>query len=1222
MGDGKHREGVSSSCIAEAAFLHTSKPSSSQQSDEQWANGESRIAELLSHIQPNGHSELQRKAVADYVSGLVQKCLDCKVFRFGSVPLKTYLPDGDIDLTAFSSHQELRDSWALDVQTILEQELQRKDTDFTVSDVQCIHAEVKIVKCVVENIVVDISFNQLGGLCTLCFLEEVDRLIQKNHLFKRSIILVKAWCYYESRILGAHHALISTYALETLVLYIFNVFHSSLRGPLEVLFTFLDYFSKFDWENYCVTLWGPVPSAALPDLTDEPPLKDGSKLLLSKGFLEACSDLYDVFPKGGDIQARTFSRKYLNIVDPLRTNNNLGRSVSQANFHRIKKAFRTGACQLAEVFKAGDEDFLRCLKGFFSNTWERHQTGHRPDAPTSFSRLYEKSVYRTGCLEMPGDGGARCLFTPPEFKPSGLFSTEKINENENSSSPLSDSRTLMEVIRFGTAEDQCGGYLQSQDLKALHGFPQVKENQVHSCHNEITHLACPVIDRAPKTKVTMQSTLTCNMPIAVSTDSQLRTSSLRKTSLDADQSMEACKAPVSLTLSTSHRGQKERLDADMMKSWYSLETMQPIEVWESPLKKDSPGVYEGPWEGGQDAGTEKARKAVRDTFAVTHGQGSGHISFVRGKINRCDGSKISAGTTTISNNIKTCSISSASEELITSDTFMQKPPDFLFPESRDLLYAPFLPSNFPPVPSSSSSAVTSSPFPHLSTFSELDGERAQDLPCQAFKQAKPYQMRKETSEGPASEDVQSCANPMPQLHAVIVPQTPSEHQVFEEQKQYRLQPQQTWSQSKVDWEQSNMHLCAPNDQPTTSAEANGGNDESNIKRGGCVTGHMAIEAQQFSRTETIDEKLQPSIGHYYDAHHLSTSKANLDKFREGLGSVGAIEQQPFNSGQVFQSGMFGSSMASASLVHGGDNYIAQGPADLCSPTGAIPLVSYYNPFYPLFLVHSFSTYIPYEHEVFLDGVPRKKPPHEYHSFRRIAESTAAALSTRFASLSAEESGIDPPKDLLRSDLANHLQNLEFGRWCQEPVLQPLPKLPPTYHGGQGVSSVFPFQGSCNQMVDSSNSLVPVLIAAQNVGGMSHVVTGPGTSDIGQRQTQETTFLPVRNGVYRELKPLNPQIAQKLDQGPTKKKTHFSSTNLASAASALAASASCHGAYHSAPNIPAFANTAEEHGAIDPHFSNPLQSTGRVLPLLAGQLEFGSLGPIDITNFPCSKVGTK
>jgi hypothetical protein len=53
-----------------------------------------------------------------------------------------------------------------------------------------VHAQVKLLKCLVDNIVVDISFNQLGGLFTLNFLEEMDMQIGKNHLFKRSIILV------------------------------------------------------------------------------------------------------------------------------------------------------------------------------------------------------------------------------------------------------------------------------------------------------------------------------------------------------------------------------------------------------------------------------------------------------------------------------------------------------------------------------------------------------------------------------------------------------------------------------------------------------------------------------------------------------------------------------------------------------------------------------------------------------------------------------------------------------------------------------------------------------------------------------------------------------------------------------------------------------------------------------------------------------------------------
>lgn len=45
---------------------------------------------------------------------------------------------------------------------------------------------------------------------------------------------MKAWCYYESRLLGAHHGLISTYALETLVLYVFNKYHETIDSPLSV----------------------------------------------------------------------------------------------------------------------------------------------------------------------------------------------------------------------------------------------------------------------------------------------------------------------------------------------------------------------------------------------------------------------------------------------------------------------------------------------------------------------------------------------------------------------------------------------------------------------------------------------------------------------------------------------------------------------------------------------------------------------------------------------------------------------------------------------------------------------------------------------------------------------------------------------------------------------------------------------------------------------------
>ncbi|KHF99817.1 PAP-associated domain-containing 5 [Gossypium arboreum] len=248
---------------------------------ERWMKAEERTADLIACIQPDAPSAGRRNDVADYVQRLITKCFPCQVFTFGSVPLKTYLPDGDIDLMAFSKNQNLKDMWAHQVRDMLENEEKNENAEFRVKEVQYIQAE--------------------------------------NHLFKRSIILIKAWCYYESRILGAHHGLVSTYALETLVLYIFHVFNKSFSGPLEVAI-------KFDWENFCVSLWGPVPISSLPEITAELPRKDGGELLLSKYFLHTCSSRYAVCQEN---QGQPFVSKHFNVIDPLRINNNLGRSVSK-----------------------------------------------------------------------------------------------------------------------------------------------------------------------------------------------------------------------------------------------------------------------------------------------------------------------------------------------------------------------------------------------------------------------------------------------------------------------------------------------------------------------------------------------------------------------------------------------------------------------------------------------------------------------------------------------------------------------------------------------------------------------------------------------------------------------------------------------------------------------------------------------------------------------------
>ncbi|KAI4994182.1 hypothetical protein ZWY2020_029230 [Hordeum vulgare] len=341
------------------------------------ASAEVAAAEVVRRVQPTQASD-RRRAVVDHARRIVGTALGCEVFVFGSVPLKTYLPDGDIDLTVIGN-TSCGSTLIDDVYHILESGEENGDAEFEVKDLEHIDAEVRLIKCTIGNIIVDISFNQTGGLCAVSFLELVDRKVGKNHLFKRSIILIKGWCYYESRLLGAHHGLISTYALETLILYVFNLFHKSLHGPLEVLYRFLEYFSKFDWDKYCISLNGPVALSSLPNLIVEGLNVPGDDLLFDREFLDNSVEKASAPPRNSDARCSKFRVKCLNIIDPLKECNNLGRSVNRANFHRIRTAFSFGARKLGQILMLPPELIPDDIFAFFKNTLERNENGVRSD---------------------------------------------------------------------------------------------------------------------------------------------------------------------------------------------------------------------------------------------------------------------------------------------------------------------------------------------------------------------------------------------------------------------------------------------------------------------------------------------------------------------------------------------------------------------------------------------------------------------------------------------------------------------------------------------------------------------------------------------------------------------------------------------------------------------------------------------------------------------------
>lgn len=104
-------------------------------------------------------------------------------------------------------------------------------SSYSIKNVEFVNARTKLVHCVVNTIGVDITVNQVGAVLAASFLEEVDQLVGHNHLFKRSLLLVKCWCYHESMkyagvsILGSKYGFFSSYAVAVLLIHLFNKYH-------------------------------------------------------------------------------------------------------------------------------------------------------------------------------------------------------------------------------------------------------------------------------------------------------------------------------------------------------------------------------------------------------------------------------------------------------------------------------------------------------------------------------------------------------------------------------------------------------------------------------------------------------------------------------------------------------------------------------------------------------------------------------------------------------------------------------------------------------------------------------------------------------------------------------------------------------------------------------------------------------------------------------------
>jgi hypothetical protein len=190
----------------------------------QYAPLRSDINTVIRHLSPSASAETQRNIVISCASKLLSSA-GFETCLVGSYGLRTYLPDSDINLvirkngcvdcsipdrrsnnsssssrTISANTNDNSTAWYMRVNEALcmASAENHRNNGGRVRNVSFVPGQVKVVNCTLNNISVDVSEITPGPLLTMKLYDNLDRSIGRNHLFKRSVILIKGWLKHDA----------------------------------------------------------------------------------------------------------------------------------------------------------------------------------------------------------------------------------------------------------------------------------------------------------------------------------------------------------------------------------------------------------------------------------------------------------------------------------------------------------------------------------------------------------------------------------------------------------------------------------------------------------------------------------------------------------------------------------------------------------------------------------------------------------------------------------------------------------------------------------------------------------------------------------------------------------------------------------------------------------------------------------------------------------------
>eukprot|EP01039_Chlorochromonas_danica_P005482 gene5482-6036_t len=266
-------------------------------SNENWHARDSRkgqeqaVDEIIQAVQPRDAQLIYRQSAIAFLKKQIKTALNTLSFDVGMYELRCFLPGDPIRLTAIVPQSQAGDWFSLladRLKVVMEssQRLQRMISggdmgeDKSIGEGGTFRHVIRIVNllpestsamragdstggaykvcCTIDSVEVEISINNRVDLCLNSLLENLDCKIGKGHLFKRTILLIRAWWVYETSMyaeVNIKHYL-SDHSLAVMIMMIFNLYFRFIESPLQALFLFLKEFASCYSENAIITIQG------------------------------------------------------------------------------------------------------------------------------------------------------------------------------------------------------------------------------------------------------------------------------------------------------------------------------------------------------------------------------------------------------------------------------------------------------------------------------------------------------------------------------------------------------------------------------------------------------------------------------------------------------------------------------------------------------------------------------------------------------------------------------------------------------------------------------------------------------------------------------------------------------------------------------------------------------------------------------------------------------